>query len=253
MDNAKTYTVYIDESGDLGVRKGTKWFVITAVIIDKQSENKMRSAVSNIKSVLNLKTIHFKDIREFNKKLYIVSQIKDIPFVIINVLVDTDQLDLYDSAKTYNFMSKILLERVSWFLKDLGLSAHVVFSSRNTRRDNELTNYLNDKVLSYSWNNVVSNTILSVKSEKMEKLDMLQIADVCAAAMFKSHETDRFGFTYPCFMNGLKKHLYTRYSHVFSYGIKYYKDTMRPDTNDFAKTAPCDYWISKNEKPPERT
>jgi len=31
-------TVYIDESGGLGCGTGTKWFVISAVIVDKKNE-----------------------------------------------------------------------------------------------------------------------------------------------------------------------------------------------------------------------
>lgn len=38
--SAANCTIYIDEAGDLGVGKGTQWFVLTAVIINKSSENK---------------------------------------------------------------------------------------------------------------------------------------------------------------------------------------------------------------------
>ena len=34
----KNCTVCIDESGDLGVNRGTRWFVISAVIIPEESE-----------------------------------------------------------------------------------------------------------------------------------------------------------------------------------------------------------------------
>ena len=34
----KKCTVYIDEAGDLGIGRGTQWFVITAVIVPKESE-----------------------------------------------------------------------------------------------------------------------------------------------------------------------------------------------------------------------
>ncbi len=34
--------VYIDESGDLGCGTGTRWFIISAVIVDKENEKKIR-------------------------------------------------------------------------------------------------------------------------------------------------------------------------------------------------------------------
>lgn len=30
MDSNIKYTVYIDEAGDLGIKRGTKWFIISA-------------------------------------------------------------------------------------------------------------------------------------------------------------------------------------------------------------------------------
>lgn len=35
-------TVYIDEAGDLGIGRGTTWFVLTAVIVDKTAEASIR-------------------------------------------------------------------------------------------------------------------------------------------------------------------------------------------------------------------
>lgn len=241
----KECNVYIDESGDLGIGKGTRWFVITAVIAEKDKEKELRSIIKGIKNQLNIQTIHFREIREFNKKLYIVSQLKDAPFTIVNVIVDTSLLELSNGIKTYNFMSKILLERVSWYLRDHQMVANVVFSSRNSKRDNELTNYLNTKVINYEWNEIAEGTIVSVTSKKMENVDMLQLADICAASFYKSHETDRFGFVYPCYMNNLKTHLYSYNGQVNKYGIKYYREKMRPDESFFLDKEPCDYFNKK--------
>lgn len=233
--------VYIDESGDLGICKGTVWFVLTAVIIKEADEKKIRSTITGIKDKLNLKVLHFRDIREFNKRLYIVNAIKDLPFTTINIIVDTTKLDLPDGNMAYNYLSRILLERVSWYLRDEGLCADVCFSSRNTKKDNQLASYLNDKILNYGWNEIAPDTIISVSTKKMEQYDMLQFADACAASMFKAYEPDTMGFIYPCFMNTLKPHLYKRNGRTLSYGVKFYKKEMKPDPDFIKKHAPCDY------------
>ena len=36
--NKDISTVYIDESGDLGINKGTQWFIISGAIISKEDE-----------------------------------------------------------------------------------------------------------------------------------------------------------------------------------------------------------------------
>ena len=66
------YSVYVDESGDLGINKGTHWFVISAVVVKKEDEKAIRAKMDEIKTKLNIREIHFKEIREFMKRAYIV-------------------------------------------------------------------------------------------------------------------------------------------------------------------------------------
>lgn len=80
---------------------------------------------------------------------------------------------------------------------------------------------------------------------------MLQLADVCAVSMFKSLEPDQYGFIYPCFMNNLKAHLYSYNGSVYKYGVKFYKDDMKPDLQFSIDHSPCSFLDMK--KPPERT
>ena len=34
----KEYNIYIDESGDEGINKGSKFFILTAIIVEKEKE-----------------------------------------------------------------------------------------------------------------------------------------------------------------------------------------------------------------------
>ena len=45
------YTVYIDESGDLGINRGTQWFVLSAVVVEKSEEKNIREKINQIKTV----------------------------------------------------------------------------------------------------------------------------------------------------------------------------------------------------------
>jgi len=38
MVESKEYNVYIDESGDEGINKGSKFFILTAIIVDKEKD-----------------------------------------------------------------------------------------------------------------------------------------------------------------------------------------------------------------------
>ena len=50
----KEYNVYIDESGDEGIRRGIKFFILTAIVVDKANEDKIKNAIYDIKSNLEI-------------------------------------------------------------------------------------------------------------------------------------------------------------------------------------------------------
>lgn len=86
------YAVYIDEAGDLGIGRGTRWFVLTAVVVKKTVEPQIRARMTAIKACLNVREIHLRKITEFYKRAFIVRELRDEEFVYMNVLVDTDKL-----------------------------------------------------------------------------------------------------------------------------------------------------------------
>lgn len=216
--------VYIDEAGDLGSNRGTRWFVLSAVIVDKSDEPIIRSKMESLKNRLNIKTIHLRDIKDFYKRALITKVADDFRFTYVNVITDTNLLDpeRLSANAAYNFQCKILLERVSWFLKDTGRTADIVLSARGTSRDSELTAYITDKLLPYPHNNIESSYIRKVSAKSAGSWDLLQLADICATTTFLAHEINACGFRTPCFLRALQHHLYNRSGEVMSYGLKYY-------------------------------
>ena len=243
-------TIYIDEAGDLGVGKGTQWFVLTAVIINKDDEKQIRETMGSIKRELNLDTIHFRALRNFEQKAYVVKELSNSPFEYINVILDTHKLDLgklrgkrsdfseKPSIILYNHACRYLIERVSWLLRDTQMVGDVVLSSRGTSRDGELIEYLNDKLIHYG-NNEVSNQFDKIYSKTAASWDMLQLADICATSMFYYHEINRYGFVMPCFTYKLRNALYRRNGKILKYGMKYYTDIMEPEDDYFINRMIC--------------
>lgn len=85
-------TVYIDESGDLGICRGTTWFVLSAVIVDKNDEPAIRNKIAQLRSNLNVQEIHLRKITDYYKRAYIVRELARQPFTYMNVIVDTTKL-----------------------------------------------------------------------------------------------------------------------------------------------------------------
>ena len=101
----------------------------------------------------------------------------------INVIADTNKLDRSEISSptvTYNYLYRMLLERVSWFLRDTGRTADIVLSARGTSRDGELIEYIKEKLIPYGNNQIASGVFENITAKTANSWDMLQLADVCA-------------------------------------------------------------------------
>ena len=243
---AADYTVYIDEAGDLGLNRGTRWFVLSAVIVKKENEKSIRQVIEKLKSALNCKEIHFSKLRHFEKRAYVVNSLYQCPFLFCNVVLDTTTVRLQprdmESNKSmllYNYMCRYLLERASWFLRDNNAFAEIVLSSRGTSRDAELIAYIKDILLKRE-DNEVAPQFTNVKSKQAPTWDMLQLADVCATSMFMAYEINKnFGVLLPCFAHKLGERLYRHNKTLRNYGIKYFSPEMEPAKDYFTINSPC--------------
>ena len=223
------YTVYIDESGDLGVNKGTQWFVLTGVLVNKADEKSIRTKIDQIKVKLNIREIHLKNIQNFNKRAFIVRELREESFTYMNVLVDTTKFDVAKIPSpmiAYNYVCKYLLQRASCFLESEGKVADIVLSARGTSRDGELIQYIQDKLLPYPKNNINSAAFNKISAKAASSWDLLQLADVCATTMFLTYEINDFGFSTPCFSLALRDHLYHNNGKIDSYGVKFFTKDM---------------------------
>lgn len=243
-------TVYIDEAGDLGINRGTRWFILTAVIINKENEPLIRNTLQAIKKELNLDNIHFRKLRNFEQRAYVINKICNSKFEYVNIVLDTSKLDINKlkakrenftekpSVILYNHACRYLIERVSWLLRDTDRIGEIVLSGRGTSRDAELIEYINSKLLHYSGNKI-SNQFSAICSKPAESWDMLQLADICATSMFYYHEVNSYGFLIPCYTYKLRKLLYQRNGAIGKYGVKYYSEEMKPDSTYFLNHMIC--------------
>lgn len=246
------YTVYIDEAGDLGIGRGTKWFVLSAVIVDKCKESGIRKTMAAIKTRLNLKEIHMRNITDFYKRALVVRELSGEEFIYMNILVDTSKFDasrIPNPTVAYNYICKYLLQRVSWFLESEGKTADIVLSARGTSRDEDLVQYIVEKLLPYPGNSIKGEWFKKVSAKSAGTWELLQLADVCATTMFWTYEVNGWGFTTPCFSLAMQSHLYRKSGKVDSYGIKFFTSEMKPDVTQVRSTRIC----AKKERTPGAT
>lgn len=242
-----TSTLYIDEAGDLGINRGSDWFVLAGVLVNKIDEPLIRDTIKNIRTKLNINEIHFRKMASFDKKAYATAELNKCPFEYITIIANTNQITLQrlhknytekPSILSYNHVCRYLIERASWLLRDTDRSADIVLSSRGTVRDGDLITYIKDKLISQG-NNQIENRFENITAKSASQWDMLQLADVCATSMYNMHQTNGLDFITPCYAYRLNSHLYRHRGKLLKYGIKYYDDTMQPQKTYFIENAIC--------------
>ncbi|MEM5777678.1 MAG: DUF3800 domain-containing protein [Candidatus Aenigmatarchaeota archaeon] len=241
----KEYLAYIDESGDEGIKKGTKWFILTAVIVEKEKDLTTSKVIDEIKEKLNIpshKPLHWKEIRNkhVSKKRYIIDRISKEDFVYTNVIMNTYDMnnEKLQGKLLYYYSCRYLLERISWYISDNNGTVDIVISNRSSISYPELHKYLNtlsyDRYCQIKWPVLKDFKIFESIQRKM-----LQFADVCAGSLSEALEKDDYGYYDERFVITLKDKLYRRKGNLLSYGLKIFP-------NEFINKYLNEYeWINK--------
>lgn len=234
----------VDESGDLGIEKGTDWFVLAGVLVDKSDEQDIRNTLKRIRQKINVNEIHFRKMSSFDKKSYVTAELAKCTFEYIAIIANTSMIKLTDNGKntprsilSYNHMCRFLIERASWLLRDTERRADIILSSRGTSRDGELIDYIRKVVADPVTN--IEDRFDKITAKPASSWDLLQLADVCATSMFNMYQKNGLGFITPCFAYRLNGHLYRHNQVILKYGVKYYDEAMAPSKNYFRENAPC--------------
>lgn len=129
----KLFNAYIDESGDEGIGRGSKYFILTAIIVSQEKDLEISKLVDKIKENLELdiKTqLHWNKIKGFPNKEMIMKTINGADLSIINIIIDTSKIKFINSTDIYNYFSGYLYERICWYVSSLNGIVNINISSR---------------------------------------------------------------------------------------------------------------------------
>lgn len=215
----KEYNVYIDESGDEGIHKGSKYFILTAVLIEKEKDAGISKCVDVIKEnlELNIKSqLHWNLIKGFPNKLMIMSSIKEMDITIINVIIDTYRVEFIPSINIYNYFSGYLYERICWFVRDKNAVANINISSRGNLEKEKLINFLKDNNSKFK---IDYSRINGIKIYPNAKKKLLQLADCCCSALGQALKYN--DITHHKYICTICNNFYQYKYKFLGYGLKY--------------------------------
>lgn len=220
MIEEKEYNVYIDESGDEGIRRGSKYFILTAVLVEKSEDLKVAKLVDKIKEDLeiNIKTqLHWNTIKGYPNKIMIMQNVSNADITIINIVIDTNKINFINTNEIYNHFSGYLYERICWFVRDKKAVANIKNSSRGENlTKNNLINFLKKNNGKFK---IDYSKIKSLKIYPNSQKKLLQLADCCCSALgqaLKYNDEKHHKYIYY-----LKNRFYMYRKKYLGYGLKY--------------------------------
>lgn len=216
----KEYNVYIDESGDEGINKGSKFFILTAVLVEKDKDLGISKCIDKIKEFLemNIKSqLHWKLIKGYPNKIMIMSNINEMNINIINIVIDTTKIKFIHSKEIYNHFSGYLYERICWFVRDKNALANINISSRGENlTKSDLISFLKEHNEKFQ---IEYDKIKDIKIYPNSQKRLLQLADCCCSSLnqaLKYHDKQHFEYIYY-----LKEKFYKYKENYINYGLKH--------------------------------
>jgi hypothetical protein len=230
------FAAYIDESGDEGVGRGTRWFVLAAVIVESgKAGSNLGQRLSRIKRQIELKkpVLHWADLSH-PRRLVVCDELAQEPITTCAVLVDTHHTDMQQTTLTggrlYFYAFRWLVERVTWFCT--GQSGQVRLRPENKAGISyrNLENYLSF-VQKLPGCQIRPNCILDVRTCSKSQLALLQVADSVAGAVAAGFE-HKYGVVEPAYLLKLQSTLYRHRGYIWGYGLKFmpYRASLVPSS-----------------------
>lgn len=231
------YRVYVDEAGDRGISaESDRHFVVSAIIVPDSGDAQLRSDLAELRASLGRHPGHVLHFVKFNhsQRLKAAQDVARFSFAAItNVIVHKDLIGQPHPAGETSYIARpdpmylwalrLLLERISWYVDDNdGDEAIITFSRLKGFKPQKLHDYRTALETSdgvdIRWH-ILDGHPFRIDSPKV--VELLQVADITASALFRAIEPDAYGNTEPRYLDELRPKLYRRgRASVTSYGLK---------------------------------
>lgn len=240
-----SFVVYIDESGDEGFtfhpdgKGSSRWLVLSAVVYRISNATAPVQALKAARDVLGMdakKAFHFSEMKH-DQRVVLMHQIAQTSFRSVSVISYKPHIpdpETYQANKNmlYRYLTRLLLERVSWFCRDMRKTgegdgtAEIVFSDRASMSYVLLRGYVdllrqqaaNGGPVKIYWPSIVTAQIRAVAHTQLAGL---QIADAVASSTYSAIRLNRYGMAEPAYVAPLKGHVYRHKGQCQGYGLKF--------------------------------
>ena len=217
------YNVYIDESGDEGISRGSEWFILTAVIVPKEYDLTLSNKILKIKSTMNMgrkDQLHWNKILKYDKKIQIIYDLISENFKIIHVAINTYEITKLKSKDIYPYFMSYLIERVSYYVSNNKRTCNIYISTRQDNNKQKNQHLQNELMSKRKYHHINTKCINCIKFIDNRDRNLLQLADVCCSSFaqaIKYNTSQEWEYVLK-----LKSNIWTYKGKIVGYGIKFY-------------------------------
>lgn len=237
------YRVYVDEAGGRGTSKRSdRHFAVAAVIVADANVGRTRGELAMLRTAVGRHPGHILHFRKLSHSQKLkstqdvaASSIAAISTVTIHKNLLGQPLPAGNLAyiaqpdPMYLWALRLLLERVSWYVDEHGgTTAIVTFAHVQHFKTQKLHNYR--RALEQTPGTEIRWGVFSghpFRIDAPQKVELLQMADIGASALYKAVEPDAYGNVEPRYLRQLRPALYRRPpGSITSYGLKVFPDRV---------------------------
>lgn len=211
------------KAGDEGIRRGSEWFILTAIIVPKEYDLNLSNKILKIKKNMNMDRkdqLHWNKILKYDKKIQIIYDLISENFKIIHIAINTYEINKLKSKDLYPYFMSYLIERVSYYVANNKGNCNIFISTRNENNKHK-NQHLKDELTSKRhYHHIITKCINNIKFIDNRDRNLLQLADVCCSSFsqaIKYNTSQEWEYVLK-----LKSNIWSYKGLVIGYGIKFY-------------------------------
>lgn len=209
--------------GDEGIKRGSEWFILTAIIVPKEYDLNLSNKIIKIKETMNMNRkdqLHWNKILKYDKKIQIIYSLISENFKIIHVAINTYQINKLKPKDLYPYFMSYLIERVSYYVTNNKGKCNIFISTRNENNKQKNIYLKNELMNKRKYHRISTKCINDIKFIDNRDRNLLQLADVCCSSFaqaIKYNTAQEWEYVLK-----LKSNLWSYKGMIISYGIKFY-------------------------------
>lgn len=227
------YLAYVDESGDTSLSPSSSpWFFISACVMKAEEAPLVSAYVKEAKQILwrdhgnpPPSIISWKRI-SYPIRTAILPIFTSKPYTQIVIGLRTHHIHranvngLQNSDTAYRYACRLLIERISWYVRDINGEVQITFDQTDRLDLPTLKNYLGMIMQQQDCRIAPSVDINKIRVSSASHVRLLSLADNATSSFASAFNPDRLGNVYPHFAEASLPRLYRHNGSIQNYGFK---------------------------------